>query len=400
MRILVWQWGRFGAGPRVAVDFAAAFNAVPGVEAFLSLSRQSEIMQSGAPPSGEPPSCDLPIDTYQGVRGYLRRIMEGPALVAHLRAELARLAPDIALCAMPGPLDLAMQQALQRTGVAMVVVVHDADPHPGDGYPLQMTLQRMLVKRADAVVALSEHVAARLRDQGLVAGRTLIRGVLPQPPIAGLAPVRAHGGPFRLLSFGRLLAYKGLDLLAEALAEVLPDTDMVVRVVGQGPASAALSALSRLERVTVENRWVPEAEIPALLGWADGVVLSHREASQSGVAAAALAARRFLVATRVGGLAEQAGENPAAILCEVSASGLAAGLRRMLVAAVPGVAAPSLDVGDLAAKLEKVRPGALPLDPAGAAAPRPQSLTGSINGGLGPQAPAGPGQSPGLKYSD
>ena len=379
MRILVWQWGRFGAGPRIAVDFAAALNAVPGVEALLSLSRQSEIMQSGAQPS-----CDLSIDTYQGVRGYLRRIMEGPALVSHLRAELARLAPDIALCAMPGPLDLAMEQALRRAGVAMVVVVHDADPHPGDGYPLQMTLQRMLVKRADALVALSEHVAARLRDQGLVAGRPLIRGVLPQPPILGLAPVRAHGGPFRLLSFGRLLAYKGLDLLAEALAEVLPDTDMVVRVVGQGPGSAALSALSRLKRVTVENRWVPEAEIPALLGWADGVVLSHREASQSGVAAAALAARRYLVATRVGGLTEQAGEDPAAILCEVSAAGLVAGLRQMLVAPVPSVARPSFDVRDLAEKLERVRPGALTLDPVtrerapndGAAGPRPQSLVG------------------------
>ena len=399
MRILVWQWGRFGAGPRIAVDFAAAFNAVPGVEALLSLSRQSEIMQAGAPPP-----CDLPIDTYQGVRGYLRRIMEGPALVAHLRAELRRLAPDIALCAMPGPLDLAMQQALARAGIAMAVVVHDADPHPGDGYPLQMTLQRMLVKRADAIVALSEHVAGRLRGQGLIGGRALIRGVLPQPPIVGLAPVRAHGGPFRLLSFGRLLAYKGLDLLAEALGTVLPETDMVVRVVGQGPASTALSALSQLPRVSVENRWVPEAEIPALLGWADGVVLSHREASQSGVAAAALAARRFLVATRVGGLAEQAGEDPAAILCEVSAAGLAAGLRRMLVAPVPGVAPVGVDVGVLVEALGKARPGARPLDPTGAMAPRPRDLAVTINGGLGPQNPSresvlrttGPGQNPGL----
>ena len=356
MRILVWQWGRFGAGPRIAVDFAAAFGAVAGVEVLLSLSRQSEIMLTGAVAS-----CDLPIDTYHGVRGYLRRIMEGRALVAHLRAELRRLAPDIALCAMPGPLDLAMQQALRQAGIAMAVVVHDADAHPGDGYPLQMTLQRMLVKRADAVVALSEHVAGRLRAQGLLGGRKLIRGVLPQPPIIGLAPVRAHGGPFRLLSFGRLLAYKGLDLLADALAEVLPGTDMVVRVVGQGPEGEALSALRHLPRVTVENRWVPEAEIPALLGWADGVVLSHREASQSGVAAAALASRRFLVATRVGGLVEQAGYDPAAILCEVSAEGLAAGLRTMLAAEPPGPVAAGENVGELLDALGKVRPGSLPV---------------------------------------
>jgi glycosyltransferase involved in cell wall biosynthesis len=334
MRILVWQWGRFGAGPRIAADFAAGFRTVPGVTALLSLSRQSELMH--AP---DAPACDVPVDTYGGLPSYAGRVLTSPALVQQLGAALRRHAPDVALCAMPGPLDLAMQAALRRAGVPWAVVVHDADAHPGDGYPMQMTLQRMLVKRSDAVVALSDHVATRLRAQGLVRDKALIRGVLPQPAIEGLAPVQAHGGPFRLLSFGRLLAYKGLDLLAEALAMVLPESGMVVRVVGQGPEGPELAALRRLPRVTVENRWVPEAEIPALLGWADGVVLSHREASQSGVAAAALAARRHLVATRIGGLVEQAAGDPAAILCDVSAEGLAAALRAMLMAPPPPAAA-------------------------------------------------------------
>ncbi len=352
MKILVWQWGRFGAGPRIAVDYAAGFNAVPGVSALVSLSRQSEILLSGPAVN-----CDLPVDTYRGVPGYLGRVLASFALVRRLTGDLRRLQPDMALCAMPGPLDLVMQQALARAGIPFAVVVHDADAHPGDGYPFQMLLQRMLVRRADAVVALSEHVAVRLRAQGLLRDKPLIRAVLPQPPIEGLTPVRAHGGPFRLLSFGRLLAYKGLDLLAEALALVLPEADMVVRIVGQGPEGPALAALRRLPGVTVENRWVPEAEISALLGWADGVVLSHREASQSGVAAATLAARRLLVATRVGGLAEQAAGDPAAILCDVSAQSLAAGLRAMIVAPAPGAVANGdrLNAERLAGELARVR---------------------------------------------
>jgi glycosyltransferase involved in cell wall biosynthesis len=239
---------------------------------------------------------------------------------------------------MPGPLDLAMATALRRLSIPMAVVVHDADAHPGDGYPLQMQLQRALVRRADAVVALSDHVASRLGQQGLLAGKPVLRSVLPQVAITGLAPVHAHGGPFRLLSFGRLLAYKGLDLLAAALAELLPTTSIVVRVVGSGPESAELAALRCLPGVTVENRWVPEDEIPSLLGWADGVVLSHREASQSGVAAATLAARRLLVATRVGGLVEQAGSDPAATLCDVSVPGLVAALRHMMTLPAPPAA--------------------------------------------------------------
>jgi len=355
MKILVWQWGRFGAGPRTAVDFAAGFGDVPGVSALLSLSSSAEVML--AP---DAPACALPVDTYRGAASYLARLVTSPWLTLQLGKALKALAPDVALCAMPGPLDLAMQTALLQAGIPSAIVVHDADAHPGDGYPMQMTLQRMLVRRADALVVLSDHVGQRLENQGLLHGKMLIKTVLPYREAHGLAPVHAHGGPFRLLSFGRLLAYKGLDLLADALALALPDTSMVVRVVGQGPDSAALDALRRMDRVTVENRWVPEGEVPALLEWADGVVLSYREASQSGVAAAALAARRLILATRVGGLAEQVDGKPGCILCDVTAESLADGIKALSMLPAPD-AAPRNDAAELVAALRQLgRQNALP----------------------------------------
>jgi len=159
----------------------------------------------------------------------------------------------------------------------------------------------------------------------------------PQP-----LPPRAHGGPLRLLSFGRLLPYKGLDLLAGALRLLGPRPDLEVRVVGSGPESEVLGALRRLPGVTVENRWVPEGEVGQMFAWADALVLSHREASQSGVAAEAIAAGRWVVATRVGGIAEQLRDEPMAQLCDPTPESLAAALRRLLdrapvVAAEPGV---------------------------------------------------------------
>jgi AcrR family transcriptional regulator len=45
-----------------------------------------------------------------------------------------------------------------------------------------------------------------------------------------------------------------------------------------------------------------------------------------------------------------------------------------------------------------VRPGVPPLDPAGDSSPDPIHFTPLTNGGLGPQAPAGPGRSPGLPW--
>ena len=72
------------------------------------------------------------------------------------------------------------------------------------------------------------------------------------------------------------------------------------------------------------------AEEQDKLRWADAVILSHREASQSGIAAAAIAARRWIVATRVGGLAEQLEGERHAILCEPDAGSLAAAIRTLL----------------------------------------------------------------------
>lgn len=332
MRVLVWQWGRRGAGPRFAAALAGGFAALPAVEAMLSLSTGAEILRGP-----DPPRCDLPMPTYAGIFGLIGRAIQAPVIARRLGAQLRRLRPEIAVCAMPGPLDLLMLAALRRAGVPVAVIVHDAEAHPGDGFPLLFVLQQTLTRRADVVVALSEHVAARLRAQRrLRPGASLVVAAHPPFDFGVSLPAGAHGGPRRVLSFGRLLPYKGLDLLAEALRALGPRPDMEVRVVGQGPESEALAALRVLPGVSVENRWVPEHEVRALLGWADIVVLPYREASQSGVAAAALAAGRRVVATRVGGMVGQLGAEPLAILCAPDGASLAAGIAATIAGAGAG----------------------------------------------------------------
>ncbi|MBV8588507.1 MAG: glycosyltransferase, partial [Acetobacteraceae bacterium] len=180
------------------------------------------------------------------------------------------------------------------------------------------------------------------RQQGLAGGgrrcKPLFLASLP-PFVFGPAPAppRCHAGPFRLLSFGRLLPYKGLDLLAEALVQLGPRADLQVRVVGSGPESETLRQLRMLPGVAVENRWVPEDEVGSLLAWADGLVLSHKEASQSGVAAAAVAAGRWVLATRVGGLVEQLQYETLAVFCDPNPLSLASALGSLLAAPPPSL---------------------------------------------------------------
>jgi glycosyltransferase involved in cell wall biosynthesis len=319
MNILVWQWGRRGAGPRFAACLAEALRDRPGIEVSLSLCRAAEIMTGD-----DAPRCELPVRTYGGMMSLLLRLVTAPLALPFLLVRLWPIRPYLAICAMPGPLDLLMAVALRLLGTRIVVLVHDAVAHPGDGFPLQMTLQRWLCHRADGLAVLCAHVRNQLREQSR-------RPLIPfaHPPFAfdaPAAPSERPPGPPRLMFFGRLLPYKGLDLLAAALDALPPDSEVAVRVVGHGPESPALARLRACRGVFVENRWVPEAEIGGLLAWCDAIILPYREASQSGVAAAALAAGRPVIATRVGGLREQLAGAPQAVLCEPDPASLARGI--------------------------------------------------------------------------
>ncbi|MEJ0014981.1 MAG: glycosyltransferase [Acetobacteraceae bacterium] len=75
---------------------------------------------------------------------------------------------------------------------------------------------------------------------------------------------------------------------------------------------------------------MPEDEIGELIAWSDAIVLPYREASQSGVAPAAIAAGRFVVSTQVGGLVEQLRDTPMATLCEPDAPSLTTALRELI----------------------------------------------------------------------
>jgi glycosyltransferase involved in cell wall biosynthesis len=325
MRVLVWQWGRRGAGPLLAAHLADALRSIPRTEAFLSLPRSAEILQGN-----DAPDCALPVDTYAGSAGVVWRLLQAPVIVPRLVRRLSALGPDIAVCAMLGPLDLLYAAALRWLRIPMVVIVHDADRHEGDRFPLLMMVQRSMLRSATAIVALSQHVAARLQTQAVARQRPF---VLRLPPLtfgpAAPGP-RTHGGPLRLLFFGRLLPYKGLGLLKAAIDDLGCCGQWALRVIGSGPESTDLDALRATPGVTVENRWVPDGEIAALIAWADAIVLPYVEASQSGVAPSAIAAGRIVVATRVGGLAEQVRDYSLARLCDPQPESLAAVLRHLL----------------------------------------------------------------------
>jgi glycosyltransferase involved in cell wall biosynthesis len=298
--IAIVYWGRLGGGAQLMQEIAQALLSDDRFDVFASPSQQSEL------PSPLPQERLIPIDTFSGPATLILRTAALPWIVAHLVDRLVAKDVRTIVTIMPHIWGLALQRAARRAGIRTILVVHDADSHPGERRPVFDWLVRQEIRRSDRIVTLSKHVAERLVARGDVRPERLTR--LFHPIFHFDAPASAESRPhkpFRLLFFGRILPYKGVALLLEAFARLRTEgVDATLRIVGRGEI-AVPAELLRQPGLAVEQGWVPPEGIGSILAWADALVLPYLEASQSGVVAAAYGAGLPVVATPVGGLAEQ-----------------------------------------------------------------------------------------------
>jgi len=116
---------------------------------------------------------------------------------------------------------------------------------------------------------------------------------------------RSEDGSFRVLLFGRIFAYKGLEdlILAEAaLGESVPGLRIVIAGRGDDPSDFR-PMMGDPGRYDIRHRFIEDEEVARLFVDADVVVLPYTEASQSGVLNLAAAFGRPVIVTDVGELA-------------------------------------------------------------------------------------------------
>jgi glycosyltransferase involved in cell wall biosynthesis len=193
----------------------------------------------------------------------------------------------------------------------------------------------------DAVVAHSEHSAARLRNEvGLDPAkvRVIPHGAfdyLTRLPEEKPLPAELEGavGPV-VLSFGLLRPYKGVEHLIEAFAQVArSNADAELWIVGNPRMDVEPLRRQASEaggRVRFVTRFVDEAEIPAIFRRADLVALPYLDAEHSGVLYTGLAFGKPLVLSAVGGFPEVAESGAARLVPPGDTKALAATLDELL----------------------------------------------------------------------
>lgn len=196
----------------------------------------------------------------------------------------------------------------------MVVTVHDATRHPGENRGEWVTgyLRKRLLLRARAVIVHASIQRDLLCSRwGIPRDRVHVvqhgeMGSLYRGATTGKPGEIVRRDPKSVLFFGRVLPYKGLGILIDAMkivTKTIPDAKLIIA--GRG-GQIARSSLVDLEQTCVEiiDRFIPHGEVVGLFSRAGMAVLPYVEASQSGVASLAMGLGTPVIASAIGGLEE------------------------------------------------------------------------------------------------
>ncbi|HEU5064212.1 MAG TPA: glycosyltransferase family 4 protein [Solirubrobacterales bacterium] len=229
------------------------------------------------------------------------------------------------------PLDVRLLPSLRPR---LMTAHYILPPRPGRR---QVKSARRVFDAMDAVVAHSEHSAARLRDEvGLDPAkvRVIPHGAfdyLTRLPEEKPLPAELEDaeGPV-VLCFGLLRPYKGIENLLEAFRRIEGAELWIVGNPRMDVAPLRKLAAAAPGRVRFLTRFVEDAEIPAIFRRADLVTLPYLDAEESGVLHTALAFGKPLVLSAVGGFPEVAEEGAARLVPPGDTAALASTLEELV----------------------------------------------------------------------
>jgi glycosyltransferase involved in cell wall biosynthesis len=229
---------------------------------------------------------------------------------------------------------------------ALIVTVHNAPPAGGTASAIYRILELIVARNADSVLCVSADLEDRMRAAG---ARRVGHAVVPAP-VASPAPdvsaetrtaVRAEfgaaAGQAIVLAAGRLAGQKGFGLLLDAATRWRSrQPEPLLVIAGDGPLAGELEA--RAASLGLTARFIGHrSDVPALLAAADVFVLPSTWEGQALILQEALRAVVPIVAARVGGNPEVAGEDAAILVPPGDAQALADAVRAVL--ADPALAA-------------------------------------------------------------
>lgn len=239
------------------------------------------------------------------------RALSNPLFLLNLTRLVRQEAPSVVHLLSNSTLWLNFAAPFWRP-IPLVTTIHDVELHPGDTDTrvLPTWATELIVRQSSHVVVHGEGLKRMAMERYLKSSDRV--HILSHPAIHRYADLarkenlqrREDDGTTRVLMFGRIFAYKGLEqlILAEALLKDRLPT-LRITVAGRGDDPWSLRRLMGIpDHYDIRNHFIDDLEVAQLFIDTDIVVLPYTEASQSGVLNLAAAFGKPVIVTDVGEL--------------------------------------------------------------------------------------------------
>lgn len=193
----------------------------------------------------------------------------------------------------------------------LVTTIHDIFRHPGDNIAVfgSEYTRRIAFYRSQQLIVHAHQLKKILIEQFRIPQQRI--NVLPHGELGSLYQRRGSQNiqarePYTLLFFGRILPYKGLKYLLEAMpliAKCIPEVKLIIAGKGENIRQYFPNGYDE-KRYEIINEFIPLEEVGNLFQRSTVTVLPYIEASQSGVAALSYGMGTLIIASEVGGLSE------------------------------------------------------------------------------------------------
>ncbi len=273
-------------------DLALRF---PGVSHFPAWLQERRIVDE---------TVSLRLIDHPAAGDYLRKLRMAYKLVPSIR----ELQPDVVHYQSGGNpwVPLAMPWLRQ---FPLVATIHDVTHHTGD-WPPKTTLAptNFLVTRMAHQIIVHGRQQADILSRTYRTPRNKIH-VVPMgsfPLYEVFSDGESEGESPVILFFGRLRAYKGVEVLIRAaplIAARVPHVRIVIAGAGECKA-VHKAAAEHPEWFEVHNRFIRADEVPGMFRKSAVVVLPYLDATQSAVVPLAYLFGKPVVATKVGSIPE------------------------------------------------------------------------------------------------
>ncbi len=206
---------------------------------------------------------------------------------------------------------LLVLSLLKLTGKKLVWTMHNRQSHEGETGKWSVRLSNLLLSWSDAIVIHSKSSKDILsgKNKALVSKTYYV----PHPNFVNaygevVSSEHRSAAPLKLLFIGAVKPYKNIELLIRVCAGIGPSVSLSICGSASSAAYAGkLQKLAAMQRnVELNLRFIPDGEIPALIGDADVLVFPYdiKSSLNSGSVYLAFSYQRTVICPAIGSISD------------------------------------------------------------------------------------------------